>query len=155
MNIEDIDITGFETILLDRDGTINVRRVGDYVTTWSQFKFLPNVLATIARFAKTAKHIFVVTNQRGVSRGKMTERQLNEIHKNMTKEITSCGGRIDKIYYCTSIKDTDHFRKPNIGMWEQIQDDFPDVRPETTIMIGDGDCDECFSKNCGIKFVRV
>lgn len=32
MLLKDIDITGYSTILLDRDGTLNRQRQGDYVS---------------------------------------------------------------------------------------------------------------------------
>ena len=34
----------WNTLLLDRDGTINVHLVGDYVKRWSEFEFIPGVL---------------------------------------------------------------------------------------------------------------
>ena len=55
MLLKDIDITGYSTILLDRDGTLNRQRQGDYVKCWEEFEFLPEVLNTLARFALTAQ----------------------------------------------------------------------------------------------------
>ena len=155
MTLAEIDITGFDTILLDRDGTINRQRQGDYVKNWDEFEFLPGALIAIARFTKMAKHVFIVTNQRGVGRSQMSEEQLIEIHTRMLAEIKTVGGRIDRIYYSTGIDDFDYYRKPNIGMWEQIQKDFPDVEAEKTLMIGDSDCDMVFAQNCGIRSGRV
>ncbi len=155
MTLPDIDIEGYDTILLDRDGTINRQRVGDYVKRWGEFEFLPGVLAALARFSQTAKHIFVVTNQRGVGRGRMTREDLDAIHKRMTNEIEAHGGRVDRIYQATGIDDSDPDRKPNVGMWLRILRDYPDVRPERTLIIGDGDCDMDFARNCGVDFVRV
>ena len=155
MLLKDIDITGYSTILLDRDGPLNRQRQGDYVKCWEEFEFLPEVLNTLARFALTAKYIFVVTNQRGVGKGYMTEQQLSDIHSQMISEIEAVGGRIDKVYYSDGVSDEDLTRKPNVGMWQQICLDYPDINVATTLMIGDGDCDMAFAHNCGIDFIKV
>ena len=99
MKLADIDITGYNTLLLDRDGTINVHIIGDYVRKWEDFEFIPGVLEAMSRFAKHFRYIFIVTNQRGISKGKYTEQDLIYIHEHMIYEIEKVGGRIDKIYY--------------------------------------------------------
>ena len=100
MKLNDVDITPYDTLLLDRDGTINVHIIGDYVRKWSDFEFIPGALEALAKFAKHFKHIFIVTNQRGIGKGKYTEADLMDIHNKMNAEIKKAGGRIDKIYYC-------------------------------------------------------
>ena len=155
MEINLVDVQGYDTLLLDRDGTINVHVIGDYVRKWKDFEFIPIALHTMPYFAKHFEHIFIVTNQRGIGKGKYTEQDLVDVHQKMVAEIEKVGGRIDGIYYCTSVDDADHNRKPNTGMFEQILRDYPDVNPAKTIMIGDGDVDRDFAKNCGITFARV
>lgn len=155
MKLSDIDITGIETLLLDRDGVINRLRPNDYVKQWSEFEFLPNVKETLAAWAQAVKYIFVVTNQRGVSKGLMTEDDLNAIHHQMCQEIELAGGRIDHIYYCTSLTEEDPRRKPGIGMFLDILRDYPDINPITTLMIGDSDSDMQFAQNCGIRGIKL
>jgi histidinol-phosphate phosphatase family protein len=153
MKIE--ELIGFETLFLDRDGVINVHNPVDYIRKWEDFEFVPGVLETLANFNKHFKHIFIITNQRGVGRGLMTEESLNEIHQKMVSVIESNHGRVDKIYYCTSIDENDPNRKPNIGMALQVKADYPDVDFSKTIMIGDSILDMEFAKNCGIFGVKV
>lgn len=155
MEINLVNVQGYDTLLLDRDGTINVHVIGDYVRKWEDFQFIPIALQTMPYFAKHFKHIFIVTNQRGIGKGKYTEQDLADVHQKMLAEIEKVGGRVDGIYYCTAVDDADHNRKPNTGMFEQILRDHPDVDPTKTIMIGDGDVDRVFAKNCGIAFQRV
>lgn len=81
MQLRDLNLSEYDTLLLDRDGVINVLRPNDYVKCWEEFVFLPGVLETLARFARTAKHIFIVTNQRGVGKGIMNKRCLMYIVK--------------------------------------------------------------------------
>lgn len=155
MNLSEINIEPYDTLLLDRDGTINVHLIGDYVKNWCEFEFIPGVLEAMPRFAQHFKHIFIVTNQRGIGKGKYTDLDLADIHTHMVSEIEKAGGRIDGIYYCTSLTEEDIRRKPGRGMFDEIVEDHPDVKPERTIMVGDGDVDEKFARNCMIAFCRV
>lgn len=155
MKLNEIDVTGYETILLDRDGTINVHIIGDYVCKWADFEFIPGVKDAIADFSKHARYIFIVTNQRGIGKGRYTDEVLHDIHNNMVNEIEKAGGRIDGIYYSSALTEEDIRRKPGRGMFDEILKDFPDVDPNTTIMIGDGDVDIAFAKNCNIKGIKI
>lgn len=150
-----VNVQGYDTLLLDRDGTINVHIIGDYVRKWEDFEFIPIALETMPYFAKHFKRIFIVTNQRGIGKGKYTEEDLADVHQKMVTEIEKVGGRIDGIYYCTSLTEKDIRRKPGRGMFDDILRDHPDIDPTKTIMIGDGDVDRDFAKNCGIAFARV
>ena len=155
MKLLDIDIAGFDTLLLDRDGVINRLRPNDYVKCWEEFDFLPEVFETLRKWNSHFKHIFVVTNQRGVGKGVMTEEALLDVHRKMVSEIEHHGGRIDRIYYCTALTEEDNCRKPGTGMFMDIMRDYPDVNPEKCIMIGDSDSDMKFAENCRIKGVKV
>lgn len=155
MKLSEINIEPFDTLLLDRDGTINVHLIGDYVKNWNEFEFIPGVLEAMPKLAHHFKYIFIVTNQRGIRKGKYTEADLTDIHQHMSDEILKAGGRIDGIFYCTSLTEDDVRRKPGRGMFDDILRDHPDVEPSKTLMIGDSDVDKEFAKNCGIAFCRV
>lgn len=155
MKINKVDISGYDTLLLDRDGTINVHVIRDYVRKREDFEFIPNVIETIAFWSTRVKYIFIVTNQRGIGKGKYTEEDLSDIHAHMVAEIEKAGGRINGIYFCTSLTEEDIRRKPGRGMFDDILHDYPDVDLTKTLMIGDGDVDRDFAKNCGIDFVRI
>lgn len=155
MKLSEIDIRPYDTLLLDRDGTINVHLIGDYVKNWDEFEFIPGVLDAMPLFAHHFKHIFIVTNQRGIGKGKYTEEDLADIHQHMVDAIQKAGGRIDGIYYCTSLTGDDNRRKPGMGMFDDILREHPDVDPSKTLMVGDGNVDKDFAQNCGIAFCRV
>jgi len=155
MKLSEINIEPYDTLLLDRDGTINVHLIGDYVKCWKEFEFIPGVLDAMSKLAKHFKHIFIVTNQRGIGKGQYTEKDLADIHSHMKEEIEKVGGRIDGIYYCTALTDLDTRRKPGRGMFDEIVQDYPDIVAERTLMVGDGDVDEEFARNCIIDFCRV
>ncbi len=155
MNYKNIDVSEYDALILDRDGVINVHRPNDYVKEWDEFIFTDGFLEAIREWTIHFKYIFVVTNQRGVGRGIMSEENLIKIHNKMTKVITENGGRIDQIYYCTEISDSHINRKPNIGMGNQIFTDYPEVDWKKTIMIGDSKSDCLFASNIGCDFVYV
>lgn len=153
-NIPNVDYNRFETLFLDRDGVINVLRKNDYVKSWDEFRFTQGILDALAEWSKYFKDIIIITNQRGVAKGIMSENDLNKIHNKMIEQINKFGGRIDKIYYCTAIDDENPFRKPNPGMAYQAKRDFPDIDFSKTLMIGDSESDFVFSQTIGCSFMK-
>ena len=87
MKLTDIDVSAVDTLFLDRDGVINKLRPGDYVKNWDEFEFLPDVFNALALWNETITNIIIVTNQRGIGRGLMTEQDLEDIHRRMSAEI--------------------------------------------------------------------
>ena len=105
------------TLFLDRDGTIN-ERVAGYVTTWEDFKFLPNSLEAINGFSNIFSKIIVVTNQQGIGKDLMTIDQLHHIHTLMLEVIDYYDGRIDEIYFEPSLaylESPPRFLHPKLG----------------------------------------
>lgn len=144
-----------DTLFLDRDGVINRWIPGDYVRTWDRFVFLPGILESLRAWAAKFKHIIIVSNQRGVGKGKMTQEQLDAVHGRMLEEIRQAGGRIDGIYVCTAVEAEDPRRKPNTGLFEEARHDYPDITPERSLMLGDSHYDRDFARNCGMDFVLM
>lgn len=144
------------SLFLDRDGTINVRLINDYVKTFSQFTFLPNALEAIEVFSQWFQKVIIVTNQQGVGKGLMTQEQLNKVHDAMIEEITNNGGYIDQIFSCTQLADEyNNCRKPNPNMAFQAEAMFPELRLEKSIMIGDMPSDIEFGNLVGMKTVYL
>lgn len=155
MSIEQIDYTLYDTLFLDRDGVINVLRPNDYVKSWDEFVFREGILEQLAQWSSRFRHIVIVTNQRGVGRGRMSSEDLDAIHRRMVEVINQHGGRIDHIYVCTAIEDSDECRKPNIGMALAAQRDFPDIDFSRSLMIGDSLSDELFAMRAGMAFLYI
>ena len=74
-------------VFLDRDGVINRKLENDYVKSWDEFHFLPDVIEAIKALNEKGYLVIVVTNQRGIARGLMTEKDLEEIHRRMLQEL--------------------------------------------------------------------
>jgi D-glycero-D-manno-heptose 1,7-bisphosphate phosphatase len=146
----------YHTLFLDRDGVINERLPGDYVSQWSEFQFTPRALEALAFFATHFQHIIVVTNQQGVGKGQMTEAQLAEIHQKMIQEIVAAGGRIDAVYHCPDLSSVpNNCRKPAPTMALKAQAGFPAIDFQTSIMVGDSVSDLEFGQNLGMHTVLI
>ncbi|MFA8298609.1 MAG: D-glycero-alpha-D-manno-heptose-1,7-bisphosphate 7-phosphatase [Hyphomicrobiales bacterium] len=142
------------TLFLDRDGVINRRLPGQYVRTWDEFEFLPQVLDAIEIFTSIFHRIFIVTNQQGIGKELMTEQDLEKVHNSMLSEISNKGGRIDKIYFCPALaKDNHPDRKPSTGMIMKAAEDFKDIDLSKSIMVGDSLSDMKLAKNANIHSV--
>ena len=150
-----INVDNSWSLFLDRDGVINEKLDNDYVKNWGEFKFKEGALQAIAGLGKIFGRVFVVTNQRGVGLGLMTEEGLNEIHDRMHSEVISASGRVDKIYYCTAVDNCAECRKPNIGMGLRAKKDFLEIEFSKSVMIGDSISDMEFGKNLGMKTVFI
>jgi D-glycero-D-manno-heptose 1,7-bisphosphate phosphatase len=138
------------TLFLDRDGVINHEKHMDYVLHYGEFQFYDGVLEAMKIFAQTFGRIVLVTNQRGVSKGLMTELDLHHIHEHMSAEITAAGGRMDAMFYATSLDDDHPDRKPQTGMALRAKAQFPEIDFEKSIMIGNNLSDMAFGRNAGM-----
>jgi len=152
---EKLNIDKTWTLFLDRDGVINEKRVNDYVKNWREFSFIDGALEAISILSSMFGKIIVVTNQRGVGKGFMTELQLLSIHDNLIKEVNESAGRIDKIYYCTDLLESSENRKPNIGMAMKAKSDYPDIEFRKSIIVGDSFSDMIFGDKLGMLRVLI
>lgn len=156
MSIKEWGIDATWTLFLDRDGVINERIMGGYVTNPNDFHFLPSVIEAITKASRLFHRVIVVTNQQGIGKGIMTERNLLEVHSYMCDEVFKAGGKIDKCYFAPNLADSDcDLRKPQTGMGELAKMEFPEIDFTNAIMVGDSDSDIQFGKNLGMKTVRV
>jgi len=141
------------TLFIDRDGVINHEKKEDYILNWEEFRFYEGVEKAFQKLAGKFGKIIIVSNQRGVGKQLMTEHDLRTIHQNMQDAIETAGGRIDKIYYCTSTDNKHPDRKPNPGMAFHAKNYFDSVELSRSVIIGNKPSDMLFGKNAGIYSV--
>jgi D-glycero-D-manno-heptose 1,7-bisphosphate phosphatase len=141
------------TLFLDRDGVLNHQKEDSYIFSWQEFVFYEGVLEALEFFARQFGYILLVTNQRGIGKGLMTEKDLQHIHHNMQKDIELAGGRLDGIYYCADLEGP--CRKPLPGMALQAQKDFPGIDFKRSVMVGNSMSDMEFGRNIGATTVFV
>ena len=145
----------YNTLFLDRDGVINKQRPDDYVKSPDEFVFNEGVIEALKELSGCFRHIVIVTNQRGIGRKLMTSDDLRKVHEYMLQGITAGGGRIDRIYYCTSTDNTHPDRKPNTGMAMQALQDFPDIDFSDSWLAGDSRSDIQFANRAGIAAALI
>ncbi len=150
-NFSDIDSSW--TLFLDRDGVINVEKDEDYIRNWNEFEFYPESLLAFPILAKHFNTIVITTNQKGVGKGLMTEADLLNIHSNMLSKISTVGGRIDHIFYCTDLDNESINRKPQPGMAFQAKAMNPQINFDKAIMVGNRMSDMKFGRQAGMHTV--
>ena len=156
MLIKNWGVDGTWTLFLDRDGVINDRIFGGYVTEIAEFNFLEKSDEAIAILSNIFHLTFVVTNQQGIGKGLMTEFDLLEIHAYMSDQIHRQGGKINKCLFAPNLRGAeDDMRKPKPDMAELAQMEYPQVQFDRCVMVGDTDSDILFGKNLGMKTVRI
>ncbi len=139
-----------KALFLDRDGTINVDR--GYVFKPEDFKFQPGIFELVNQYAANNFHIFVVTNQSGISRGMYSEAEYNALTEYMIEQFAEKGIRIEKVYHCPHLPEKDgpcSCRKPNPGMIVEALKEYG-INPKLSVLIGDSERDLLAGKNAGI-----
>lgn len=144
------------TLFLDRDGVINHRIPGDYVKTPAEFRLTEGAAKAIAEANSLFGRVFVVTNQQGIAKGLMTERNLFEVHDYCDELLEKHGARIHRWYFAPQLKtENSPMRKPGSGMALRAQQDFPDTDFSKSVMIGDTASDMEFGRKLGMKTIFV
>ncbi len=143
------------TLFLDRDGVINKELRKDYVKTWDDFQFEEGALTALAKLNTLFGNIVVVTNQRGVGAGIMTEESLQTIHEQMLNEIHKNNGRIDKVYFAPEEDRLNIHRKPNPTMGHHAKNDFPEIDFSKSVMVGNSISDMEFGRALGMVNVFI
>ena len=85
-------------VFLDRDGTLNTEV--EFLTRVEEFRLLPGVPPAIARLREAGYAAVVVSNQSVVARGLLSEAGLEEVHREMERQLARGGAELDGIYYC-------------------------------------------------------
>lgn len=143
-------------LFLDRDGVINRKIEGGYVTNWTNFDFLDGVLSSLQILTNYFDRIVIITNQRGVARGLMTDTDLDHIHGHMIKKIELLGGNIDGIYVCPHHNDNKcDCRKPKMGLIEQAKQDFPIIKEAECYLVGDSESDMLLGRRMGFRTILI
>jgi D-glycero-D-manno-heptose 1,7-bisphosphate phosphatase len=145
-----------KAVFLDRDGVINRKAPEDqYVTTWEEMHFLPDVSKAISLLNRAGLRVIVVSNQRCVAKGLMSAAALESMHQRMLAELAAEGAKIDEIYYCPHEKYPPcSCRKPAAGLLLSAARAH-DVDLSASWMIGDSEADVQAGKRAGCRTARV
>ncbi len=106
-----------KAVFFDRDGVVNTRLLGNYVMRWNEFEFLPTLGEDLKAIKAKGYLAIIITNQRGVGIGAMTQEQLDEVHSKMQEHLDKNFGVVfDDIFACTDADTSSPRRKPSPAM---------------------------------------
>ncbi|MGM9846614.1 MAG: HAD-IIIA family hydrolase [Muribaculaceae bacterium] len=152
----DLADTGrFDTLILDRDGTVNTLLPNEYVLCEKQLCISEEFLKCCKKLSEKFSHIFIVTNQACIGKGIALREQIDSVHRKLVQTLESHGGRIDKIYVCEDTSSQSSDRKPNTGIADKIRKEYKDVDFARAIVVGDSYSDELFAQRIGSTFINI
>ena len=144
------------TLFLDRDGVLNRKIENGYVLNTSMLEVLPGALEAVSSLARRFGAIVIVTNQRGIARGLMTQEDLTQVHSHLLEAIRSEGGRIEAIFVCPhDTQENCDCRKPKSGLALQAKKQFSGIVFAKSVLVGDSDTDIEMGKTLGMFTIRV
>jgi D-glycero-D-manno-heptose 1,7-bisphosphate phosphatase len=145
-----------DAALLDRDGTINVKAPdGDYIAHPAELVLLPGAGEAIRALNDAGIPVVVVTNQRGIALGRMTEADLAAVHRRLAELLAANGARLDAVFHCPHHAGTCACRKPGTLLLERAREHLGLVTLGNSIMIGDSDTDVLAGRAAGARTVRL
>lgn len=157
----EVSLRTLRVVFLDRDGVIN-KYPGDseYVKSWPEFQFLPNVKTALKKLKENGFKLFIISNQAGVSNGIYSQESLDIITSNMLAELKRHNIDIEGVYYCThNSEDNCSCRKPQTGMLnsavKKLRDKNIEIEMALSYFIGDTLRDIETGKNAGLKTILV
>jgi len=131
-----------DAVLLDRDGTINVKAAeGEYIVHPDQVELLPGAAQAIRLLNSAHVPVAVVTNQRGIARGRMTGGDLAAVHERLAELLASEHAHIDEWFHCPHDEHACWCRKPGTLMLRRAQISLRLASLRSSFMIGDSPSD--------------
>lgn len=150
-------LKNIEAIFVDRDGTLIEDK--HYLSDPQGVTLLPHVGETLKKLQDMGKKIFIVSNQSGIGRGYFPERDFHACQQELYRQLAVFGVSIEDTAFCPHDPSKLHYsefecvemcdcRKPNIGMWHQLEDKYH-LKASACVMIGDKKEDLGFAINAG------
>jgi D-glycero-D-manno-heptose 1,7-bisphosphate phosphatase len=117
----------------------------------SEFRILPGTVEGLVRLSRCELALVVVSNQRGLTRGAVTEELLRATEATLQRELAPHGVRIQGFYYCPhEVEANCECRKPKPGLLLRAAQDLALDLPASW-MIGDSETDVEAGRAAGCK----
>jgi D-glycero-D-manno-heptose 1,7-bisphosphate phosphatase len=143
-------------VFLDRDGTVNRKAPhGEYIERADQLELLPSAAEGIRSLQKAGFLVILVTNQRGVALGIMTESAVAAVHSALSDLLRKAGVKeFDDIRMCPHDLGECTCRKPQPGMLlDSLAKHNGD--PAASFIIGDAHSDVAAGLAAGVTPIRL
>lgn len=149
-----------KVIFLDRDGVINKRAaLHEYIVKPEDFIVLPGVFEAIRLLNEAGFLIYVVSNQRCVSRGICTTEDIDRLNEYMCSLSEENEARIDGVYYCPHGDGECSCRKPAPGLFYKVEEELKgkgfEVDKEASYVFGDFQTDIDAGAAYGVKGILI
>lgn len=145
-----------DTVFADRDGTLNLKAPeGEYIASPAEVMVLPDVAQAIRRLNTASVRFVVVTNQRGIARGVMSQLDYESVQQRLEMLLQRDGAHIDATYVCPHDIDTCDCRKPQPGLLLRAMSEIPAISADAAVMIGDSVSDIEAGRRAGLRTVRI
>ena len=140
-----------KAFFIDRDGTLNID--SGYINNPDNLSLYHGVENTL-KFIKSKNYcIFIITNQSGICRGRITP----EEYRRVNDKFTTLVGRniIDEILYCPHVPSVEcSCRKPKTMLLEIVIEHYK-INSSESYFIGDKISDIACGKKLGLKTVLI
>ncbi len=138
-----------KVIFFDRDDTL-IKDV-PYLNDPSKITLFPDTIDTLQKLKKSGYEFIIVTNQSGIARGLITDKELAAVHSKLQQIFADHDIHFLKIYHSPHMPDSNHpTRKPNPGMILEACNDF-EIDKARSYMVGDKISDGQAGLNAGLK----
>ena len=140
-------------VFLDRDGTVNEEV--SYLRHAENLRLIQGAGQAIHLLNEAALPVILVTNQSAIGRGYFSRARLNELHRELARQLADCGAHLDAIYVCPHRPDEGcDCRKPQPGLLELAAEEHGlDLR--RCFLIGDKASDLEAGRRAGSRTVLV
>jgi histidinol-phosphate phosphatase family protein len=149
-------LTPKRILLLDRDGTINVRPPrAEYVHRFEDIRFAPGALEGLEALSKIGFSFSVISNQAGIARNIVSRKTVDGVNRELRDFLLGRGVKITDFYVCPHHWDDGcSCRKPAPGLFFEASRDHL-LRLDRTIYIGDDprDCEAANNAGCPCLYV--
>ncbi|HEX7580476.1 MAG TPA: HAD family hydrolase [Thermoanaerobaculia bacterium] len=132
----------FDALFLDRDGTLIAER--GYLSDPSGVRLAPGAAAGLKRFTEAGTLLFVVTNQSGIARGRLTWDDVNAVNAEVERRLRARGVPLAGFLVCphypggtvAAYSRRCRCRKPGTALHRRAIRAFS-LRPERCAIVGD------------------
>jgi len=137
-------------VFFDRDGTL-MEEV-NYCNDPADVRAIAGAAAGLARLRAAGWLTIIITNQSGLSSGKITQDQYEAVNAELGRQLD---GLIDAVYFCPDAPaNPTHRRKPGTGMLDEATIDHG-IDLARSWMVGDKDIDILCGCKAGCRTILV
>lgn len=142
-----------KVIFLDRDGTLTLEK--DFVSEIEQVEFIPGTKVALKILQGLGFKLVIISNQSGIGRKIMTEKQVEKINDFILEELENDGIKIEGIYFCPHHPENNcNCRKPKTGLIEKALVKH-NLKLKGSWVIGDKLSDVLLGKNIRARSILV